>query len=142
MYLDISAYYLHRWKLGYYPPIVRDTLYLTHRVQPTTGVTYTGPQTTFIPTTARGSTPTKNDVEVLCFLTGAASVDLTIGGLTTTFNAPAAGLYSFKAPLRNGTVMATAKRAGQTVASVTSPWPISSTQWGQDFGYRAVSSRR
>jgi hypothetical protein len=42
-FLDVFTYFLIRWKLGYYPTIVRDGVYISHRVMPSTGSRTPGP---------------------------------------------------------------------------------------------------
>jgi hypothetical protein len=143
-FLDVFTYFLIRWKLGYYPTIVRDGVYISHRVMPSTGVTYTGTgQTKW--QTVRGSTPVKDDVCVAVFLTAPATVNVTVGGTTstpTTANPAPAGFSVHKVPLRVGAVSAEAVRSGVTVAAAVSPFKVSATQITDDYNYRAVSSLR
>ncbi|HEY1174708.1 MAG TPA: endo-1,3-alpha-glucanase family glycosylhydrolase, partial [Phytomonospora sp.] len=72
VWLDLSSYYLSRFKTGAYPAIVRDTVYVVHRNQPV-GATAApeSTQTKLQKIRANGGTP-KDDVEFLTFLTGAA----------------------------------------------------------------------
>jgi hypothetical protein len=137
--LDLSAYHLVRFKTGAFPPIVRDVIYLSHRVQEANAAV-TGETS---PMSLRSGTgPTRDDVEVLTFLTAPAEVTVTVGASTYTFTAPA-GLNAQLYPIESGTVSAAAARGGVTVARITSPYPI---QTGsvviQDEGYRFVSSGR
>lgn len=146
VYRDVNAFYLVRYKTGAWPKIVRDCIYLTHRVHPMSGTTFTSSQTKFA--TVRGSTSVVNDVEALIFTTSpVGAVTITTGGVTSTFDMAAAtavapGVYSFRAPLRSGAVKATYVRNGTTVAAVTSPYSVSTTQLVQDTSYRGVSSLR
>ncbi len=138
-YLDITSYYLTRWKTGKSPAVVRDGLYLTHRNQ------LVGAKPSFTsskPMTLRsGSTPAQDSVEVLAFLTKAATVTVRVGSSTYTWDAPA-GVNAKTFPLKVGTVSATATRSGALTASVTSPYEVLSKPAVQDLQYDAVSSLR
>jgi hypothetical protein len=95
--------------------------------------------------TVRGSTPVKDDVCVAVFLTAPATVNVTVGGTTstpTTANPAPAGFSVHKVPLRVGAVSAEAVRSGVTVAAAVSPFKVSATQITDDYNYRAVSSLR
>jgi hypothetical protein len=147
---DIGAYYMARAKLGYWPSVVRDAIYLSHRIHPATGTTFTGSQTLFQTLQAASTTPATNDVEALCFLTSTAgtTVKVTSGGITTSFDASTAtavapSVYSFKVPLRNGGVGATKAevvRGGVAVATVSSKFAVSNVQPREDLQYRVTGS--
>ena len=67
----------------------------------------------------RPGTAPRDDVEVNTWLTAAGTVEVTVGGVTTTISAPAG--YSVRSvPLRNGTVSARVIRSGREVVQVTS----------------------
>lgn len=140
-YGDICSYYVCWYKLGSPPKIVRDCLYLTHRNQwsDPAVMTFTSGQTAF--QKLNGQTPASDNAEVLCFLTAPSTVTLRIGTTVSTFNAPA-GVNAFSAPIKDGQVVATATRNGQTIASVTTGVAISHTQVNQNLGYFAASSLR
>jgi Glycosyl hydrolase family 71 len=147
---DIGSFYMARAKLGYWPSVTRDAIYLSHRIHPATGTTFTGGQTLFQTLQAAGTTPAVNDVEALCFLTSNAgtTVKVTSGGITTSFDAATAtavapGVYSFKVPLRNGaagSIKAEVVRGGVAVATVSSKFAVSSTQPREDLQYRVTGS--
>lgn len=139
VWLDLNVYFLVRYKTGAWPVIIRDGLYLLHRIQPSGGVTYTGGQTRF--QTLAGATPAKDEVEVVAFLTAPATIVLNVGGRISTFSG-ATGLNIFKAPLAIGNISVSAIRNNVEVAAVASPFPVSATQVAQDMHYRAVSSLR
>lgn len=145
-WLDINAYFLTRYKTGSWPTIVRDAVYLSHRRQPLAGVTYTGQQTKFQSLT--GATPAVDRVEALVFSSKpSGTVTITIGGQDTSFDIAtlvpvAPGVYSCTAALRSGSCSAVFRRAGVTVAAVTSPTPVSRTQIVQDTSYYGCSSLR
>lgn len=77
-YLDISSYYLARFKTGAWPEIVRDTLYLTSRTQ-FAAADPTGGQSLLM-SPRKGSAAPRDAVEVLSFLTAPATVRTDTGG--------------------------------------------------------------
>jgi hypothetical protein len=138
-YLDISAYYMTKWKLGQSLPIVRDGMYLTHRGQPASA-TPTYAETKLMVLRA-GTTPARDTVEVLAFFKAATTVTVRVGAATYTWNAPA-GVSAQTWPLGVGTVSATAVRDGATVSTVTSARTVTTTPYVQDLEYFATSSLR
>ncbi len=138
-YLDISDYYLTWWKTGTAPKIVRDGVYLTHRTQKyATKPSYAE---TKLMTLRANTTPARDTVEALVFLTAPATVTVKVGSATYTWDAPA-GVNAKTFPLGYGTVSASVGRNGSTVAAVTSPFTVTSTPYVQDLQYDAVSSLR
>lgn len=138
-YLDLMSYYAARYHSGAWPAVRRDVLVVTHRTQ------FANATTTFAetsPMTLRaGSSAPRDEVEVFSFLTAAGSVTARVGGVTTTWDAPAGGFVK-RLNLHYGTVSATAARAGVTVATVTSPYEVVEHPYVQDLQYHgAVSSR-
>ncbi len=90
----------------------------------------------------RSGTATPRDkVEVLSFLTGPASLAVTIGTVSSTTQV-AAGVRATLFGLRYGTNAATVTRAGATVATVRSPFGVSASFAVQDLQYYAVASGR
>ena len=138
-YLDVSSYFLSRYKTGSYPEIVRDGLYLTHRVQ--LAAAQPSYPETMLMTLRAGSTPARDFVEVLSFLTAPAEVSITAGGHVTTFSAPS-GVSEQTAALFVGAVSASASRGGVGFSAVTSPFQVVSQPFVQDLGYRGRSSLR
>lgn len=137
--LDISAYYLNAFKNnGKAPTISKDVLYLSHRVQPY-GAKPSG-QTSLM-TLRSNSSPARDTVETLTFLTAAATVSVTVGSTTSTYTAPA-GVYAHTVPLATGKVSAKVVRSGTTTASVSSPFSVTSTPVYQNLQYHFVSSAR
>lgn len=137
--LDISAYYLTRYKTGAWPTIKRDTIYVSHRVQPAAAQP-TGGQTVLMQL-RRGSSPARDKVEVLSFLTAASTVKATIGVSTVSASAPA-GISAQLFDLKPGSVAATVERDGQTLVKVSSPYAVTTTPEYQDLHYYFVSSGR
>ncbi len=137
-WLDISSYYLTWFKTGKAPTIVRDAVYLTHRMQKADAKP-SFPQTTLMK--LRGGTSTQDTVEALTFLTKPGRVTITVGGHSTSCDV-SAGVDTCTVPLGYGTVSAAVVSDGQTVAQVTSPWDVTATPYVQDLEYVAASSRR
>ena len=136
-FLDLTSYYATWFKTGVEPEIVRDVAYLTHRTQPASA---TGSEAE--PMRLRGgSSPPRDTVEALVFLTAPATVTVTTGGTATTCEL-SAGAGVCVAKLRPGTVTVTVARSGGTVARATSPYPVDATPTVQDLQYVAVSSAR
>jgi len=137
-FLDINAYYLTWYKTGVQPAIKRDAVYLTHRKQPV-AVKPTFKQTKLM--VHGGGSPARNTVEALTFSRAAGTVQITVGGKTTSC-AVDAGVDTCTVPLRTGTVSAKLVRGGATVASLKSPFSVSSTPYVQDLEYVGSSSLR
>jgi hypothetical protein len=135
--LDISAYYLVRFKTGRWPEITGDVLHVSHRVQfadarPT--------RQSRLMELREGSSPARDDVEVLSFLTAPATVTVTVGSESHEYSAPA-GVSTYRAPLAAGRISVTAHRDGEDV-TVTSPFPVEERPEIQDVGYYFSSSAR
>ena len=138
-YLDLTSYYVTKWKTGTAPKIVRDTVYVTHRTQPYAAMpTY---DQTKLMQLRSGTTPPRDTVEALTFLTAPAKVRLSVGSTVTTYDAPA-GVFAKVVPLKAGTVSVEVVRDGSTTTSVTSPYTVTTKPYVQDLQYHGVSSRR
>ena len=139
--LDLTAYYIAKWKTGQFPAVLADAIYLSHRNH-TTGSSVTGPQVTVMTQKVRGATSSvRNHVEVLTFLTAPATVTVTIGGVPYAYTAPA-GMYVATFPIAAGAVSAVATRSSVTVASVTSPVTVQTSTINDNPGYFRFSSIR
>jgi hypothetical protein len=138
-FLDISAYYLTKWKTGKAPTIVRDTVYLTHRTHKVAAKP-SYPQTKLMALRS-GSSPARDTVEALTFLKAPATVKVKVGSASYTCQADA-GVDTCTVPLGPGTVSASVVRSGTTVTALTSPNKVVSTPYVQDLEYVASSSRR
>ena len=144
--LDAISYWVCQQRLGYTPPIIRDTIYLAHRVHfgPSGGTTtYTAGSVYTSRMSRFGSTAERNVVDVLVFAVTAGTLEITTGGGTTSHSVPA-GVSRVSVPLSVGSVSCVMKRLGVSVTgtSITSPWNVSNTQLVQDMSYRRISSRR
>ncbi|MFJ8744094.1 endo-1,3-alpha-glucanase family glycosylhydrolase [Embleya sp. NPDC127516] len=139
-WVDISDYYLVRFKTGAWPRITRDTAYLTHRVQFAAAKPTGGTQTKLM-TPRSGTNAPRDSVEVLTFLVAPATVNATIGGAGQSYQA-AAGVQAKLFPLAYGTNSASIVRNSATVATVSSPNVVRKDFAAQDLGYRGASSGR
>ncbi|MFD9407692.1 glycoside hydrolase family 71 protein [Streptomyces sp. NPDC059989] len=138
-YLDLTSYYLTRFKTGSWPKIVRDTLYLTARTQ-FADADPTGGQSLLM-SVRKGSAAPRDTVEVLSFLTGPGTVRTAVGPAEATHEAPA-GIHSELLPLKPGGASARLVRGGKTRAEVELPYPVDHTVEVQDLQYYAATSGR
>lgn len=140
-FADVNAYYSDYFAAGRAPTVVRDVLYLTHRKQ----LVSAKPQIShrlMVPADSGGvTTAPRNTVEVMSMLTSAAQVTVTVGGVATTYTAPA-GVSSKTVPLRTGQVLASATRNGKAIARITSPTAVVASPEVQDLQYFGYSSAR
>ncbi|MFE3761776.1 glycoside hydrolase family 71 protein [Streptomyces sp. NPDC059104] len=138
-YLDLTSYYLTRFKTGQWPRIVRDTLYLTSRTQFAASGPTGGQSLLMSP--RKGSAAPRDTVEVLSFLTEPATVRTTVGPARDEHAAPA-GPHAELLPLKPGTSSAEVVRDGRTAASVELPYRVDGTVAVQDLQYYAATSGR
>lgn len=138
-YLKINRYYADWFHTGVAPKITEDELVLTHRTQ-FAGATTSVKHTPIRPTLSGSQNDVRDEVEALVFLTAPATVQITVGGSTSTFNAPG-GVSSFTAPLKLGTVQAKVIRGGAAVKSADSPFAVVGTPNVQDLQYYAVTGK-
>ena len=144
VWLDLTTYWLHKYKTEAFPTIVRDGLYLFHRRQPV-GLYNFGSSLQTRYGRVDGSTSAADNVEVLAFLTSSATIQLLVDGVVTQTASGVAGMNRFTWALpSSGTISARAQRASVTVSGtvVTSDTPIASSDVADDFHYRAFSSLR
>jgi hypothetical protein len=86
-----------------------------------------------------------NNIEVLTFLTAPATINVAIGGSNYNYAAPAGmnvQTYPVPGAVVAGTISASAVRASNTVANVTSPVAIKSSAINDDYQYFRFSSIR
>jgi hypothetical protein len=142
-FLDISSYYLSRFKTGAWPAVRQNGAYVTHRVQFVNATPDPAGGNTKLmrPNMAVGQSTTPRDtVEVLTFLTRSANVTVNVGYKSYRYVAPA-GIYAKLVPLGLGSVSVTAIGPGVAVY-VRSPWTVRDKFMVQDLQYRAASSFR
>ncbi len=142
-FLDISSYYISRFKTGAWPAIRENGAYVTHRVQFVNAKPDPagGDAKLMQPNMAAGQSTTPRDtVEVLTFLTRSANVTVSVGSETYRYVAPA-GVNAKLVPLGLGSITMTATAPGVAVY-VSSPWKVRDEFMAQDLQYRAASSYR
>lgn len=141
--LDLTSYYLTRFKSATqsWPTIVRDVIYLSHRVQFAGTSPAVGGGNINLMKLRPNSSPTRDKVEVLSFMTQPSDVRATIGGVTSSAAVPA-GVTSSLFDLRAGQVSAVVTRSGTNVLSVTSAFTVLNAFTKQDESYYYTSSGR
>lgn len=139
VYLDLSSYYLTRFKTGQWPAIVRDTVYVTNRVQFAAATPSDGQSLLMRP--RAGTASPRDDVEVLTFLTAPATVDTVTGDVHGSYRARS-GVQARLLPLQYGYNTAAVVRDGRTTAEVGSAYPVQADPQVQDLQYYAVGSGR
>lgn len=139
LFYDLTAYYVHWFKKGVTPSIVRDCIYYSHRQHSSTASPDLTKQTAGAFTIASGSPV--NEIEAYVFLTANATLEIQINGVTTQHpvTAPRAVV---KVPLQQGQPIFRLIRNSQVVAAVQSPFPINNTITYQDFLYHGGTSLR
>ncbi|MEV5780859.1 glycoside hydrolase family 71 protein [Streptomyces sp. NPDC052287] len=138
-YLDICSYYLTRFKTGAWPRIVRDTVYVTSRVQFTDAGSASLQPRLMRP--RPGTAQPRDQVELLTYLTAPAAVSARVGTVPHAYRAPV-GVNAQDLPLTPGRTEVVIRRAGDTAAAVTTRYPARRTATVQDLQYYAVSSGR
>lgn len=138
-YLDLTSYYLTKFKTGGWPEIVRDTLYLTGRTQ-FVAADPAGDQS-LVMSLRKGSAASRDTVEVLSFLAAPGVVRTAVGSAKDSHEAPA-GIHAELLPLKPGTSSAQVVRDGKTKAQVELPYPVDHKVEVQDLQYYAATSGR
>lgn len=138
-FLEISRYYSDWFHTGTAPKITQDKLFLTHRTQ-LANATSTVKQKALLPTLSGSQGDVRNTAEALVFLTAPATVEITVAGVKTTYNAPA-GVSAYTAPLKAGTVQAKIVRSGAAVKTAVSPYKVVATPTVLDLQYYAVTGK-
>lgn len=133
--LDSHAYQLAQWKTGAQPTVIRDAIYVSHRIQPWQArPTY--PETELMAVWSGQSEPARDLVEVVVFATAPDTLTIRVGSTTTTKSVPA-GMSVWQVPLATGTVS-----ASLSSSSVTSPYQITNSPYRQDEQYVLAGSLR
>ncbi len=137
-FLDVSKYYLTKFRSGAYPSVSKDAVYISHRIQKasTMPTTYTKVMKQRYNSVA--SNP-RDKVEVVTILSAPATVTVTISGQTSSYTAPA-GFHAALFNLAEGYFTATVTRDGATKATVTTKDAVRFTTEQQDLSYHAVGS--
>lgn len=145
---DLTAYFNYRYRTGYWPTIVRDCVYLTHRLHlanPTMD-----PATLQVAfSTLAGATPYKNEVEALVFCKDpGATVEILSNGTVIKTQAVVENSYTrvtVAMPTTDGAIIsARLRRAGSLVpgTTVVSEQGLDITPLADDYHPRSYSSLR
>jgi hypothetical protein len=137
-FYDLTAFYTAWFKTGVVPAIRQDALMAFHRIQ-RSDVRLRLQKSPWINRLA--SEPTRDEIELLAFLTAPGEVEISIGSDVVRSHAEA-GLTIVHAPLRIGTPTFTLARNGKSVIAMRSPWTVVAEADYQDFLYHAVVSYR
>ena len=146
--VDLNKFFVAILKTGFVPGMSKDGLYLAHKTQFSSGMTYT--TSTFTnPMERVGQTPAADIIEVLAFITDPVNttVEITTGGTTTVKSGLKVGLNVLTVPIVKGgpnSVGAVVMRNGIEVTGtrLSSPWAVSHTAQVHDPSYRIGSSLR
>jgi Glycosyl hydrolase family 71 len=117
-FYDLNAFYAAWFLTGKQPQITHDVLFYFYRREPTDAASPAQSK----PNKIVNSTAEDN-IELLAFLTSPGDLKITIGGRTSTQNAPA-GITSFKVPTAPGTPIFSLSRGGSEVFSFPGPIQI------------------
>ena len=138
-YTNIQKYYIQWFKTGVQPTISADSIYLTHRKH-FYADTPTYPETSLM-TLRPGSSPSRNTVEAMAFLTSPATIKITTGSTVTNFSA-SAGVNVFTTPLTTGNISASIVRSSSVILNVSTACAVTHTPYVQDLQYiSAVASK-
>jgi hypothetical protein len=135
-FLNMSSYYIHRFVTGKLPRITRDIGVVTYRTQPVGARTQVSESRTM--SLRRGSSPARTDVQIVLYLKSAATVSLTVGGKTHTWQVPK-GVHVRTVGLAVGRVSASISRGGRTIASGRGPYTVTDDPVVQDLAYHAFT---
>jgi Glycosyl hydrolase family 71 len=139
-FLDLASYYLTRFKTGQWPTIVRDVIYVSHRVQFANALPQaSGGEKKLMKLVSRS--PARDAVEVLSFLTAPSIVEVNIGDKTQEVSVPA-GESAVLLELAPGAISAQVIRNGQSIISVNSPFFVQTNFPIQNEQYYMVTNGR
>lgn len=136
-FYDLTAWYAAWFKTGAAPPVARDGLIAIHRVQRSD----VRLRRQAAPWRNRGNEPTRDEIEVLAFLTAPGEVEIACGGERVRQPA-AAGMTALRAPLRIGRPTIRLLRDGAATLILDSPWEVVAEADFQDVLYRTASTWR
>ena len=136
-FLQLSSYYASWFKTGAAPSIQKDTVILTHRIQPYSAVPSVASRL-MQPNLGSTTQAPRDTVEAVTLLTQPGTLTITVGGVATRVSVPA-GLTSTIVPLAAGSVDATVQLSDRTTLDANSPYLVSAHPVVQDMQYYAVS---
>lgn len=130
-FIFLTQFYGHRFKTGAFPTITQDRLIVSHRKHAHAMV----PSVQTLNAGLRGgSTPARDTVEVLAFLTSAKTLTINVGGTTYTESAPA-GVSVWTKALGTGAISASVPGV-----TCTSPHTVVASAAYQDLQYKYTMS--
>jgi hypothetical protein len=139
VFYDLTAYYVHWFKTGRPPDVVRDVLYYTHRTQGSgTSRDQRRPARPFVLAGADGR---RDEVELLAFLKAPGTLEVELGGETTRRTATA-GITSLRVPATPGRPRFRLLRDSRQELAVESAWTIADHLPHEDLLYRGGASSR
>jgi glycosyl hydrolase family 71 len=138
-FYDLAAYYIKWFQTSVMPEIENEVLYYFHRIE-STNASGTGTNQPFR-FSNRSFERTRNDIELLAFLTGPGKIEITTAAGTKSLNAPA-GITSLLSPLVPGKPRFRLVRENKPVIAFESAFEIRDTSLYQDLLYHAGSSSR
>jgi len=136
--LDMNAYDIVRFKLGRPPPIVRDALFVSYRVQPVSARPVYAESS---PMKVSETVPPRDTIEVLAFATAPSRISIRAGTQNYSCTVPA-GRGNCVFPLSLGSISAEMWRDGAVVATARSNADVTETPYVQDLQYRVVGGLR
>lgn len=133
LFMDLTAWYVARFKTGQWPTVVHDAAWLVHRTQ----------RSSLQPTLQERAFQWRDgepldEVEAVLLLRAPAEVRLDSGEANSTKVLPA-GLSRMALTLSPGRPHLTARRNGQAILRGESDWPVSQSAPYQDPLYRATA---
>jgi hypothetical protein len=137
--LDMNAYDIATFKAGKPPPIVRDALYVSYRVQPVSARPLY-PESTLMQLVP-ASAPARDTIEIVAFATAPSQVHVEAGAQNYSCAVPA-GRAVCVFPLNLGSIAVVMQRDGVVVASARSDADVTDTPYVQDLQYRVVGGLR
>jgi hypothetical protein len=141
-FLDALSYYIQWFHYNAQPAIAKDAILLTHRKH---GYGDVPGGVTPMVLQSGGTTPARDTIEALFFLTASATLTITVNGTPTTWTG-GPGIVTHTVALPSsaaaGAISAKITRSAVDVATVTSTLAVTSTPTVQDLKYYGFSSLR
>lgn len=134
--LEINAYKMTEWLTGKKPEILEDYIAVAYRNQLANAM-ITGPGATSrrMEKWGRSQSPFSDKVEIRTMLTAPDKVTISVGGFTTTYDAPAGEFQKLVDPHPGKVILSTGR--GERIDS---PILIRASSGNQDRGYAMVSN--
>jgi hypothetical protein len=137
-HLQMSQYYMARFRTGSKPKINGNQLFVTHRTQ-SYRATPSYPQQ-FLMRLRSGSSPARDTVEAMVLLSAPATIRITVGGQSYSCS-EGSGLHTCTVPLSTGKVSASIVRGGRTISVAKSSLSVVGQPYVQDLQYVGAIGR-